>query len=81
MHHEMPASRRYGGVSITEDTLLMLWSTVDMSEPYIVEAVNLSSLALSEDERPPMDRYFIARDVSRTWALCPGNSSYGQPAI
>jgi hypothetical protein len=59
----------------------MLWGTVDMSEPFTVEAVNLSSLSLSEDERPPMDRYFIERNVSRPWALFPGNSSYGQPAI
>jgi hypothetical protein len=59
------------GASIIEDTLLMLWGTVDMSEPFTVEAVSLSSLPLSEYERPPMDRYFIEHNVSRTWALWP----------
>jgi hypothetical protein len=59
----------------------MLWGTVDMSEPFTVEAVNLSSLPLSGYERPHTDRYFIARKVSRPWAVFPGNSSCEQPAI
>jgi hypothetical protein len=66
MHYGMPALWQCRGASIVEDTLLMLWRTMDMSESHTVEAVNLSSLPLPVYGRPHTDRYFIARNVSRT---------------
>jgi hypothetical protein len=64
MQYELPALSWCQNASIVEDTFVMLWSTVDMSESHTVEAVNLSSLPLSGYGRPHTDRYFIERNVS-----------------